>query len=103
MAFLLLLWGKRGTGWPRGWKFKFRTASEDSHLLLFLPFSDYAVLQDPYVHFKRPPLSSANLMAVESHSCGMNGGLVYLQNVRPEGPVSWLFHRTTEVPLRCVG
>ena len=62
--------------------------------------SDYAVLHDPYVYFKRPPMSTANLLVVESHGCGMNGGLAYVQNVRPDGPVAWMFHRTTEVPLR---
>ncbi len=32
----------------------------------------------------------------------MGGGFVYVQNARPDGPVAYLFHRATEVPLRWV-
>ena len=65
-----------------------------------IPRSDFMVLQDPYVFLKRPPLGHANLLSAAESGCGMNGGFVYIQNTRPDGPVAWLFHRTTEVPLR---
>ena len=58
------------------------------------------VLQDPYVFLKRPPFSDVNLLAVAEMTCGMNGGFAYIQNTRPDGPVAYLYHRTTEVPLR---
>jgi len=30
----------------------------------------------------------------------MNGGFCYVQNAKPDGPTTWMFHHTTEVPLR---
>ena len=63
--------------------------------------SDYMVLQDPYVFLKQPPMAGMQLLAVAEHGCGMNGGFAYIQNTKPDGPVAWMFHRTTEVPLRC--
>ena len=60
------------------------------------------VLQDPYVFLKRPPMSLINLLSVPEHGCGMNGGFQYIQNTLPNGPVSYVYHRTTEVPLRWV-
>ena len=64
------------------------------------------LLQDPYLFLKRPPLSSANLLTLEGPggcgTAGSGGGMVYVQNVQPDGPVTWLFNRATEVPLRWV-
>ena len=62
--------------------------------------SDYMVLQDPYIFLKSPPFADLQLLSVTEKSCGMNGGFAYIQNTKPDGPVAWLYHRTTEVPLR---
>ncbi len=66
------------------------------------PCSDYSVFQDPYIFLKRPPFADIQLLVVEE-TAGMNGGFSYSQNMRPDGPTAYLFHRTTEVPLRWVG
>ena len=65
------------------------------------------VLQDPYIFLKQPPLSNASLITTEgagSSSAGgcplLGAGMVYVQNVEPDGPVAWLLHSATELPLR---
>ena len=79
----------------------FRAAPQCGAMHL-MPCSDYMVLQDPYVFLKHPPFSNLQLLSVAELTCGMNGGFAYIQNTRPDGPVAWLYHRTTEVPLRWV-
>jgi hypothetical protein len=41
---------------------------------------------------KNPPLQSIHMLCnTEWNPYGCNGGFVYVQNVRPDGPVSWVF------------
>ena len=68
---------------------------------MLLALSDYQAFNDPYPYLKGYPMQNVTLVGVPEHSCGMNGGFAYVQNARPDGPVSWMFKHMTLLPLRC--
>ena len=61
--------------------------------------NDVVFFDDPYHYFKSPPFSHFHVLNQMEHydSHSSNGGFIYIQNARSNGPTAWLF---TEVHWR---
>jgi len=84
--------------WHLRWRFTAR-ASRMGYNVMSLD-NDVAIFDDPYRHLKAPPMDKVNIFCAAESEYGCNGGFMYVQNARPDGPASWVFKQTTDVPLR---
>ena len=60
---------------------------------------DVFFLNDPYLFFKRPPYSNAQLIT-QGESGGINVGVMYAQNLSRAGPAAWLWAETADRMIR---
>ncbi|GAX79799.1 hypothetical protein CEUSTIGMA_g7239.t1 [Chlamydomonas eustigma] len=115
---LLALFPGIGCAWTR-FAFDEESGVEERFLLWFLRYktmiravrlgynvlmtdNDVVFFEDPYSFFKRPPFSHFVVLNQQewpdSHIA--NGGFIYIQNARPDGPAVWLFVEATDRLLR---
>eukprot|EP00195_Chlamydomonas_chlamydogama_P014364 CAMPEP_0202890356 /NCGR_PEP_ID=MMETSP1392-20130828/792_1 /ASSEMBLY_ACC=CAM_ASM_000868 /TAXON_ID=225041 /ORGANISM="Chlamydomonas chlamydogama, Strain SAG 11-48b" /LENGTH=681 /DNA_ID=CAMNT_0049573911 /DNA_START=129 /DNA_END=2170 /DNA_ORIENTATION=- len=84
--------------WHLRWKFMGR-ASRMGYNVMSID-NDIVFFDDPYRHLKAEPMASINLFCAIEGVCTCNGGFMYVQNARPDGPSTWVFKQITDVPLR---
>ena len=55
--------------------------------------NDVIMFDDPYAYFKAPPFSHFTVLNQQEwpDTHEPNGGFIYVQNARPNGPAVWLF------------
>ena len=55
--------------------------------------NDVVMFDDPYAYFKAPPFSHFTVLNQQEwpDTHEPNGGFIYIQNARPNGPAVWLF------------
>lgn len=67
--------------------------------------TDTHFFDSPYRYFKQPPFSDYHMFAACEHSqpeacLDLNGGFLYIQSTRPDGPVAYALHQMIERMLR---
>lgn len=60
--------------------------------------TDIAVLDDPYKYFKEPPFQDVVLLNQHEWSTTPNGGLLYIQNAKPDGPAAFVLSEIANRP-----
>lgn len=58
--------------------------------LLYLD-TDTILFDDPYRALKAPPLNRINMLNMPENPCGIQASFFYIQGVRPDGPIAWIF------------
>eukprot|EP00798_Chlamydomonas_sp_ICE-L_P002345 gene2345-8647_t len=61
--------------------------------------TDIVIMDDPYKYFKGPLFADKHFMAC-GHAMEVNIGIMYIQNIAPDGPVAWVFAETVDRQLR---
>eukprot|EP00798_Chlamydomonas_sp_ICE-L_P017457 gene17457-23759_t len=60
--------------------------------------TDIVIMDDPYKFFKGPLFADKHFMA-DGHAMEVNIGVMYVQNIAPDGPVAWVFAETVDRQL----
>lgn len=95
------------------WHNRYRILARASRLQynVLLLDSDVILFDDPYKYFKAPPFSNFTiinqaevLFQQEDYGVTMdpNGGLLYVQNARPDGPATWMLSEAVDRLLRWI-
>ncbi|GAX73095.1 hypothetical protein CEUSTIGMA_g548.t1 [Chlamydomonas eustigma] len=66
--------------------------------ILFLD-TDIIIFDDPYKYFKAYPFNETNIF-FDGSFLSPNIGIMYVQNVAPDGPVAWIFAESVDRTLR---